>query len=341
MALNDTPIGAYIRPGDKYAALALSVKTDDSVASQPLGDLELIAGASFPLDDFWRKQLGARAADDLAACDTFLVARLASERPGVLDGESQRLQALINNAYLGLLMTGPWAPAHRPLVLTGAREADEIVMRQHQGLDGPVPGIVTAYPAIAIRHFAEAARLAKCLSDIPTAGIKGGHWRLWRTLDIFRQAVAIPDLVERVHQYCRCIDGLILPAVGKTAAQFKSKTELFIGPKHHALMEGLYEIRSADEHLNETKYLEVFDRDVRLDVLKKEMIVSYMVRRVLFHLIGTPHLWEHFGNGAAQDAFWKLDPADRQKLWGDTIDPLKPVANLDPAHISDAQLGAP
>lgn len=340
MALNDTPIGAYIRPGDKYAALALSVKTDDSVVSQALGGLQLIAGASFPLDDFWRKQLGSRASEDLESCDSFLIARLASERPGVLDGESQTLQLSVHNAYLGLLMTGPWAPAHRPLVLTGAREADEIVLRQHQALDGPVPGIITAYPAIAIRHFAEAARLAKCLSDIPAAGIKGGHWRLWRTLDIFRNAVAIRDLVERVHQYCRCIDGLILPGVGKTAAQFKSRTELFIGPKHHPLMETLYEIRSADEHLNETKYLEVFDRDVRLDVLQKEMIVSYMVRRVLFHLIGTPHLWEHFGNAVALEAFWKLEPADRQKIWGDPIDPLAPVAKFDPAEISDGQLGA-
>jgi hypothetical protein len=39
-----------------------------------------------------------------------------------------------------------------------------------------------------------------------------------------------------LHQYCRCIEGLILPDPGNTKKQFRSRTELFIGPKHHVLM---------------------------------------------------------------------------------------------------------
>ncbi len=340
MASDDTPIGAYIRPGDKYSTLALSVKTDDSVVTQQLGDLCLIAGAAFQLDDFWRAQLGDIATGDLESCNIFLVARQASLNPAHLDRESQALRTIIHNAYVGLLLTGPWAAARRPLLLSGARASDEIALRCHDKLDGPVAGLVKPYPALAIRHFAEAVRLGHCITDIPAAALKGGHWRLWRTLEIFRKAVTLSDIVERVHQYCRCIDGLILPTVGKTAAQFKSKTELFIGPKHHDLMEEMYQIRSADEHLNETKYLEVFDRDIRLDVLQKEMIVSFIVRRVLSHVIGTPHLWEHFANSATLEAFWRLAPAERQTLWGDPIDPLLPVANFERSLLTDDQLGA-
>ena len=43
----------------------------------------------------------------------------------------------------------------------------------------------------------------------------------------------------------RCIDGLILPDTGKTKQQFKSRTELFIGPRHHELMGDIYDLRSA------------------------------------------------------------------------------------------------
>lgn len=70
------------------------------------------------------------------------------------------------------------------------------------------------------------------------------------------------------------------------------------------------------------------------------MIVSFTVRRALSRVIGTPHLWEHFANAAALEAFWRLDPTDRQKLWGDPIDPLSPIANFDPAQVTNAQLAA-
>lgn len=169
--------------------------------------------------------------------------------------------------------------------------------------------------------------------------IPGGHRRLLRMLDIYVCARATRELVKRVHQYSRCIDGLILPTPDKTTSQFKSKTELFIGPGHHDLMDGIYAIRSADEHLNETKYLEMFDREVRLDMLRKEMIVERIARTAIAKIFGTPDLWLHFANAMVLESFWKLDPADRQKLWGDPINPMVTIAGFDPAHIVDGELG--
>ena len=48
------------------------------------------------------------------------------------------------------------------------------------------------------------------------------------------------EIVDRLHQYSRCIDELILPDAGKTKQQFRSRTELFIGPFHHDLMGEIY-----------------------------------------------------------------------------------------------------
>jgi hypothetical protein len=72
----------------------------------------------------------------------------------------------------------------------------------------------------------------------------------------------------RLHQFCRCIDGLILSEPGQGRNQFKSRTELFVGSRHHSLMGEIYAIRSDVEHLHEHKYLEVFDRPTRLDLAK-------------------------------------------------------------------------
>jgi hypothetical protein len=69
------------------------------------------------------------------------------------------------------------------------------------------------------------------------------------------------------------------------------RTELFIGPLDHNLMGQLYAIRSDIEHLNEHKYLEVFDRAQRPELLQKEAIAEHIARNALAHIIATPPLW--------------------------------------------------
>jgi len=64
---------------------------------------------------------------------------------------------------------------------------------------------------------------------------------LFRVLHLYQETRTTADILERVHQYSRCIDGLILPKIGQTRRQFKSKTELFIGPYHHDLMGEIYD----------------------------------------------------------------------------------------------------
>jgi hypothetical protein len=148
------------------------------------------------------------------------------------------------------------------------------------------------------------------------------------------------QMVDRIHQYWRCIDGLILPDPGRTKQQFKSRTEIFIGPGHHNLMGELYDVRSAVEHLHENRYLEYFDRATRLDLAKKEAIVERIASTTLARVIGDDTLWPHFANTPALEKFWSLTPPDREKIWGNPIDPMAAVADFDPQFIHDGLLGA-
>jgi hypothetical protein len=115
------------------------------------------------------------------------------------------------------------------------------------------------------------------------------------------------DILGRLHQYSRCIDGLILPNAGETKRQFKSRTELFIGPCHHELMGEIYDVRSAVEHLHENRYLESFDRETRLDLLKKEATAEHIARNAIARIVGDSNLWHHFANTSALGKFWALD----------------------------------
>ena len=81
-------------------------------------------------------------ADDVENCNLFLLSKLASAKPGVLDGENITLQERTRAFYAGLLLSSPFAPAHPPVDLTGACVDGEIETRQHTVLEPPVRSLV-------------------------------------------------------------------------------------------------------------------------------------------------------------------------------------------------------
>jgi hypothetical protein len=303
-------------------------------------NLSVLADTKFSMLSNWREWLGSIRAKEVEDCNLFLLSNLASSAPSVLDGENQKLQQRVWNFYVGLLLASPFAPAHKPVMLTGSRRDGEIDLRQQQDFDSPIPCLFRPYPPVVPDDIRLAARLGENLETIVAVPIAGGHWRLFRTLHVYTEARTISEIVDQIHQYCRCIDGLILPAAGKTKQQFKSRTELFIGPGHHDLMGELYDVRSAVEHLHENRYLEYFDRAIRLELARKAAIVEHIARIALARVIGDGALWPHFGNTPALERFWALTPAERKKLWGDPIDPLVGLADFNPQYIHDVLLGA-
>jgi hypothetical protein len=203
----------------------------------------------------------------------------------------------------------------------------------------PFLAFFRGYPAVVNSDIQLAAQLGSRTEVLGTSRLKGGHWRLFRTLGIYRETRTVRDILDRLHQYARCIDGLILPDTGKAKQQFKSRTELFIGPRHHELMGDIYDVRSAVEHLHENRYLEGFDREIRLDLVKKEAIVEHIARTALAQIIGNPDLWSHFANTESLASFWKLAANERQQIWGEPIDPTVALADFDPQYIHDGVLG--
>ena len=78
------------------------------------------------------------------------------------------------------------------------------------------------------------AALTNLSSSLPTLEI----------CELYLEARTIRDNMERRHQYCRCIDGLIVPDIGKSRKQIKRRTEPFIGPRCQELMGETYDVRS-------------------------------------------------------------------------------------------------
>jgi hypothetical protein len=333
---------AWINDGEKYGLVGLCDKVEGDIPSGTISpNLWVLADTTLNVPPNWQEWLGSIRAGEVEQCNLFLLSKEPSSTPEILDAENQKLTQRVWNFYVGLLLASTFAPAHKPVILTGSRQAGEIDIRQQQDLDSPIPCLFRRYPPVLANDIQLAAQLGETLDALSTAPLPGGHWRSLRTLQVYTEARTNSEIVDRLHQYSRCIDGLILPDAGKTRQQFRSRTELFIGPRHHNMMGEIYDVRSAVEHLHENRYLEGFDRATRLDLLKKEAIVEHIARTALARIIGNNTLWAHFANTSALGKFWVLTAIERRQIWGDPIDPMDALAEFDPEHIHDGLLGAP
>ena len=332
--------GNWIQNGEKYAFVGLSLKVADNLPVGPIGrNLWLLADTSFTIPDQWPEWLGSIRTGQLDDCNVFLLSKAAAQEPGVLDGENQRLQHLVSCFYYGLLLSSRFAPSHRPVLMTGSRRDGQIDIRQLTDFDAPVPCDYRFYPEVLAAEFTAAARLAEAILDIETGVIAGGHWRLFRALHVYLQARTTPNALERLHQYCRCIEGMIGAAQGRSKSQFKSRTEIFIGPTHHDLLGKIYDVRSDVEHLHEDRHIMDRDRAKRLDLVAKEAIIENLARRIFAHILAKQELWGHFANRDSIDQFWALPVDDQALVWGPGFDLFEPLAEFDPQSISNGQIG--
>ena len=166
-----------------------------------------------------------------------------------------------------------------------------------------------------------------------------GAPRLNRVLSLYLEARTLPDWMDRIHQYTRCLDGLTIPPGGGTGKKFADRMTLIVGPAHRDLFEEIYAIRGAIEHLRENDYTEPFNRASRIGLVNKAGIVEHVARSALVRILEAQSLWQHFKTKDSLLGFWDLPVADREQLWGATFNPMDGITGFDETQHSDAELG--
>ena len=338
--MNQKQAQNWIVDGEKYALLGLSVKvTDPDIAKLDLSpNFQIIGGNDFKVPDEWREWLGSIRVEEVEACDLFIAAKIKSKTPDILDGENIQLNRRVWGFYCGLLLSSTFSTAHKPVVLSGSCRDGEVGLRQIQDLDVPIANDFRPYPDVTPANLREAAAIAERLERLAATRRGSNRWRFNRVLQLYIQTRTEQDNLERIHQYARCIDGVILCDPGKSAKQFKSRSELFIGPGHHDLMGEIYEVRSAVEHLHEDRYLDPLTRPVQVDLIKKEAVIEHIARTTLARIVLNDALWPHFTSKTALAAFWAKPAADRQAIWGDPIDPMDALVEFDERYLPEPQV---
>ena len=331
-------ISMWVEDGEKFAFVGLDVKIEGLAPVEFFPPhFWIFAEQTFELPQHWREWIGSIRAKEIKGCNLFLLSKLASSKPEVLDAESLELSTRASHFYLGLLLASPFSPGHKPIMLTGYRCNNEIQIRQRQDFEWPVQGLVRFYPAVSPAEIKSAAQLAENIKTLTAINLSD-RWRLSQVINIYQRARSNSDILERIHQYCRCIEGLILPDKGDTTKRFKSRTEIFIGPHHHNTMGDIYETRCDVEHLHEDKYRHVFCRQTMLDVVKREAIIEQIARTTLARILRDPSLWAYFGNTAGLTQFWAMQKADQQALWGQPVNPLNALVDFEEKYLNDGAL---
>jgi hypothetical protein len=121
----------WIKDGEKYGLVGLDVKVDEHIPSGSIApNLSILADTTFNVPSNWREWLGSIRAREVEDCNLFLLSTQPSQTPDILDVENEQLKQYVWNFYVGLLLASTFAPAHRPVILTGSRRQGEIDIRQ-------------------------------------------------------------------------------------------------------------------------------------------------------------------------------------------------------------------
>ena len=103
----------WISDGEKYAFVGLQVKLEGTPPPERIApNLWALTATTFDVPSEWREWLGSIRADQVARNNLFLVSKLASATPDVLDGENQSLQKRVQHFYVGLLLSVTFSPSH-------------------------------------------------------------------------------------------------------------------------------------------------------------------------------------------------------------------------------------
>lgn len=195
----------WITNGEKFALMGLEVQLDRDVSHFNIpGGLTVLHDADFDLPEHWREWLDSLRAEDVASCNLFLLAKSPSDRPEVLDGENQRLSAVVGDWFMGLMLETDFATSDALFIASGSRKDGEVDVREFGPIAPPMPSVVFSRSPISADQLRRAARFGESLKLARELGGKG-NWRILRCLAIYREARCEGNILDRIHQFTRCI----------------------------------------------------------------------------------------------------------------------------------------
>jgi hypothetical protein len=143
--------------------------------------------------------------------------------------------------------------------------------------------------------------------------------RLRRGFHAFVRAIQEYYGDERLHQFVRAVDAVVMPRIGRSRRDFIYRCQLFAGQSREArhVLENLYDLRSNAEHLNAP------DGALRGDSAREREAVAfkrfYQAQALSMHvydrIFSSPALLAAFATDEGTRQFWDNTFPDQARLW--------------------------
>jgi len=328
-----------VEPNHKFACIALDGPDVDNALPEPFEvahGVWALKHAPVEIDEWWREGLGTWTLERYRNCGLFLVATARSARPGILDDENTQLEKGLYGLLHALLLheAGRFYVGQ---IMTGAREGDRPPnVRQHSRIPECPPHDRAALPEIdaalltranatsveLLHLFGEEDDVLPPLTTGPAARRVQAHGRVRRGFNALLEGLRARYANQRLHHCERALEGVTHPPIGQTRRTFVHRCAVLVGgsPAARAILSDIYDLRSAEEHLNEWQGVLGGRGNPETVALllayQSEVLACFAFR----HLLENPALLQQFESDATTSAFWGQTNPTPAQAWGQTID---------------------
>ena len=273
------------------------------------------------IDAYWKAWIGTIRLGRLQNANLIMIVSESSTTPRVLDEHHKRLNKKLLQAFNLLQLSGVLEYEGANL-LCGSFFDGKSEIRQMSELPFFYQTRGYTRTSVTTDRLQQAIQLRKGLEEMDSTPdeFKRLKWG-WKVLI---DGLQKEHGEERIHQFVRSLEALILPEIGRTKRQFTHRCQTFAkaGPNTKQIIEEAFELRSMAEHLNDWEQaLGPYQKDDREIIAlhrtrQMEQLAAFAYSRILE---GGP-VREHFINEIKQGEFWKLPDDGRKNLWGTQLD---------------------
>jgi hypothetical protein len=311
--------------GEKFGVLAIEsvYSTIPEDAAVQLSDGTWVH-THLPLEigSHWREWIGTLRLEKLQNSNVILFRSESSTNPQILDGQHQQLGRHLSVIFHTLQLSGGLEYEGARLLLGSFYDGDSQV-RQMSELELFRPTREHTRTPLTTARLEQATRFRQVLADMES--LRPEFERIVRGLNVLMDGLKQTYAQERIHQFVRSLEALILPEAGATKRQFVHRCQTFAeaGTATRTVLEEAFDMRSDTEHLHPwDRSLQSHAANVRQDVaLQRTRQLEALACLAYSQILENDSIREHFRNETAQRNFWRqLDDASRRAAWGQQFD---------------------
>jgi hypothetical protein len=306
----------------KFALLAFSTYVDLPETIFRLSDgTWVMRGVPVPDLGVWKDWIGSIHTDRLKETNFVLFVEEPSDSPEILDDVHQHLADDLCRLFF-LMHLQSDLQCEQPDLLCGSSEHGMPDIRQmrrlpifYQSKGSRREPITKEWLEDAVMH-----RAGMMAMELNQAKFR----RVIRGLNILLNGLQQRHGQDRLHQFVRSLEALILPDIRKTRSQFAHRCQTFARPNNetHNLLLEIYDMRCDTEHVHSwDRTVQHHPADRREDVCwQRTRQIEHLACNVYSRLLRNPALWHYFQTDDMLAAFWKMRDDQQRALWGKPLD---------------------